>query len=252
MTTNAPRPVRPIGQVRVGTPMLVGVVLAITVPATVAYGAIGGFSQLHEQTQTEPVSLGGPIAAVEITGVNGDVEVTGAPQASGVTGIAVIGYHRTATMPQLRQSVVDGVATLAFTCPGGSCDGDVTWHVTVPAGLPVTAVTSNASVTLTGLTGRVEATSSNGGIDVRHLGSGDATFHTSNAGVTAQFDGAPHQIMAKTSNAGVDIFTDGKTPAFDAVQVSDGSTDESNPGKYDPNAGRTIIVETSNGGVTIR
>lgn len=252
MTTNAPRPIRPIGQVRVGTPMLLGVVLAITVPVTVAYGAVGGFSHFHEHTLPQRVSLGGPMAAVQITGVNGDVEITGDPQASGITGTAVIGYHETATMPQLRQSVVGGVATLGFVCPGGSCDGDVTWHVTVPAGLPVTAVTSNASVTLTGLTGRVDATSSNGGIDASHLGSGNATFHTSNAGVTAQFDGAPQQIMAKTSNGGVDVFTDGKTPAFDVVQVSNGSTDESNVGRYAPDSGRMIIVETTNGGVTIR
>lgn len=254
MTTNTPRrnrPVRPIGRVRVGTPVLVGVVLAVTVPVALAYGAAGGFSRFHDHQTPGVVDLSGPITAVEVTGLNGDVRVTGDPAATGVTGTSLVEYHEDATEPRPTMTVVDGVAKLNWSCPGSHCDGAVMWHITVPAAAKVTVTSSNASLDLDSLTGEIVATTSNADIDARHLGSGNATFQTRNADITAFFDGAPTLISASTSNANVEIWTDGKTETFDDVQTSNGNTEVSNPGSYDRFAARTVQVRTTNGNVTI-
>lgn len=252
MTTKPSRPVRPIGHVRIGTPLLLGIVVAVAVPVTVAYGAAGGFSRFHDHQLPGNVSLAGPITSVEVTGLNDSVRVTGSATAAMVTGTDLVEYHEAATQPQLQETVVDGVAKLTWTCPGDHCDGGVSWNLTVPAGVPVTATTSNATVFLNALTGTVSATSSNGGIDGHHLGSGDVTFRTRNADITAQFDGAPRLITADTENAGIDITTDGRTPTFDYVQTSNASADLSNPGFATPQTDHEIRAVTTNGGVTIR
>jgi hypothetical protein len=231
--------------------MLVGVVLAVTVPVGLAYGAAGGFSRFRDHQTPGVVALSGPITAVEITGLNGDVRVNGDPAATGVTGTSLVEYHEDATKPQLTMTVDGGVAKLAWTCPGGHCDGAVMWHVTVPGAAKVTVASSNASLDLDFLTGEIVATTSNAGIDARHLGSGNATFQTRNADITARFDGAPTLISANTSDADVEIGTDGKTEAFDDVQTSNGNTEISNPGAYNRFASRTVQVRTTNGNVTI-
>jgi hypothetical protein len=251
MTSKPSRPVRPIGRVRIGTPLLLGVVVAVTVPVTLAYGAAGGFSRFDEHQLPGTVSLAGPITSVEITGLDESVRVTGSTTAAMVTGTSLVEYHEAATQPQLQETVVDGVAELTWTCPGTHCSGAVSWNITVPAGVPVTAATTNASVYLTSLTGTLTANSSNGDIIGHHLGSGDATFTTSNAGITAQFDGAPKLISATTDNAGVEIDTDGRTSAYDDVRTENSGTDLTNPGNDIPQTDHVIRVRTRNASVNI-
>lgn len=254
MTKSAPRPVRPIGRVRVGTPVLLGIAVLVTAPVTVAYGAAGGFGRYEDHQQPGVVALAGPVTAVEVTGFDGDVYLDGSATATGVTGTSLTSYHETATRAVLTETVQDGVAKLAFTCPNGHCSGGVSWHLTVPAGAAVTVTTNDALISLDALAGPVTATSDNGDVRARELGSGDAVLRTRNAAVTAQFDGAPTSVSASSENGDVDITTDGRTPAYDDVRDTDGggSVDLSNPGNDDKSAAHVITVRTSDGRISIR
>ena len=118
--------------------------------------------------------------------------------------------------PALRQSVADGVLTLTKDCSGGGC-GPIDITVSVPRDVSVQATTSEGSITVSGVAGPVDLTSKNGDIKADGLGSGDASFHTTNGTIDASFAGAPARISAGTTNASVTIGTDGRTAYYDSV-----------------------------------
>jgi hypothetical protein len=252
MTPDAKR-IRPIGTVKIGTPLLVGIVLAVAAPVVVGWViASGAADPGHEDAPA--FSLAGPVTSVVITGLDGTVRVTGDPSVSGVSGRVTVDWHGQ-SRPQPVETIKDGVATLTFTrLPVGAHNNAmVSWDVLVPTTAAVTVTTSNASATLTGVGGAVDVTTSNASIRGVGLGDGLATFHTSNGTIEAAFTGAPPSIKAKSSNASVTITTDGKTRYFDRTTTSNGNTNRENDGQNDYTLAptRMIDVETSNGSITI-
>jgi DUF4097 and DUF4098 domain-containing protein YvlB len=257
MTKDA-KPSRPIGTVRIGTPLLVGIVLAISAPIAVASVVESGVADPGNE-EPSSVSLAGsltqPITKVVVHGANGSVRVTGDKSVSGVKGTAVVDWHGNAK-PTLDETVADGVATLTFSPPAGveSYRGGVGWDVSVPLTADVVVATSDGTATLDGLGGTVDATTTNASIEARGLGSGVATLTSSNGDIRASFVGAPSLIKAETSNASVTIETDGKTPYFDKLHTTNGNTTPDNPGADDYTLApvRMIDVKTTNGNINVR
>ena len=112
-----------------------------------------------------------------------------------------------------------GVLTLTKDCSGGGC-GPIDLTLTVPRDVAVQVTTSDGHIGLSGVGGAVDLASSNGSIEADGLGSGNASFHTTNGSIDASFTGAPALIAAHTTNGAVTVTTDGRTPYYDSVSTT--------------------------------
>jgi hypothetical protein len=247
MTTDAkPQTPRPIGTVKIGTPLLAGLVLALCAPVAVAAALDLGDGREH--SVPEQINVAGPFTKVVVKGENDSVRVIGDATVGGAIGQANLswGEHR----PEVVQQVQDGVLTLSFTCSAGLNEcGGVAWSIRVPPSVTVQVGTSNAGIEISKITGGVQAQTSNGEITAVDLGSGPASLVTSNASITASFAGAPNTIAAHTSNSSITIKTDGVTKYYDQVSTSNGNQVLDNP--QDHMSDRMIDATTSNGDINI-
>lgn len=239
---------RPIAAVRVSTITLIGIVAAVTVPTGAAALVLSG--SLDNHMKQVPLGQPGPVTRVVIEDSDSTVRVTGDAALSGMSGQADLTWHsfNGKTKAKVSQRYADGVLTLSKDCGGGDCGADIDIHV--PPTVSVQVTTSNAGVYITNVSGGVTVQDSNAEISAKSLGGGDATLHTSNASIKASFVGGPKNIWAHTSNASVDITTDGHTPYYDQVVTSNATPNLlNNPDRFAPNV---IDVLTSNDGVTIK
>lgn len=210
-------PRAPIGALRISAIAMAGVILAVAVPAAAAAFAMA--TQVSDQQERVAVDSAGPVSRIVIADSGSDIRVTGDAAATTATGQAVVQWKgKGGKRPALRQSVADGVLTLTKDCSSGGC-GPIDITLTVPAGVSVRATTSDGDIRLSGVTGAVDLTSSNGSIDADRLGSADASFHTTDGSIDASFAGAPARIAAHTTNGSVTIGTDGRTRYYDAVRT---------------------------------
>ncbi|MFL6111777.1 MAG: DUF4097 family beta strand repeat-containing protein [Catenulispora sp.] len=250
MTYDAPPPGRPIGTLRISTVALLGVVVAVSVPTAAAAITMSWSGQVDDQRATVPIGPAGPISRVVVQDSESDVVVTGDPAAIGAEGRADVQWKgKHGRRPALRQSVENGVLTLTKDCSSGGC-GPVDIALRVPAGVSVQVTTSDGRVEVANVTGAVDLTSSDGDLQASGLGSGDASFQTTNGTVSAAFTGAPARIRVTTTNADVDIATDGRTRYYDSVQNTNGSRSLTN--LQDRFAAAEIDVTTSNGNVSVK
>lgn len=247
MTFDATPPRAPIGALRISTIAMAGVIVAVGVPAATAAFAMS--SQVIDQQQLVGISAAGPITRVVIADSESDVHISATDTAGGVSGQAVVQWKgKNGKRAELRQSVADGVLTLTKDCSGGGC-GPVDITLSVPRDIAVQAATSDGGISVSGVTGAVDLRTSNGGIDAVGLGSGDASFHTSDGSIDASFTGAPARITAVTSNAAVTVATDGRTKYYDSVRTTNGNRYLTNV--QDRDAAGEIDVTTTNGDVTV-
>lgn len=247
MTSNATQNRAPIGALRMSTIAVTGVIVAVGVSAVAA--AIVLSTQVSDQQALVKIDAAGPISRVVITDSESDVRITGDAAANGVTGQAAVQWKgEDGKRPVLRQSVSGGVLTLIKDCSGGGC-GPIDIVVSVPRGVSVQATTSDGNITLSGVTGQVDLTSSGGSINADGLGAANASFHTLNGNIDASFTGAPARIVAETTNASVTIGTDGRTAYYDAVHTTNGV--ESLTNVQDRTSPDEIDATTTNGDVTI-
>ena len=247
MTFDATPPRAPIGTLRISTIAMAGVIVAVSVPAVAAAFAMS--SRVADQQARVGIAAAGPITRVVVADSESDVQITGNAAATGVDGQAVLQWKgRGGKRPVLRQSVSDGVLTLAKDCSGGGC-GPVDITLTVPRDVSVLVTTSQGGIEVSGVTGAVDLTSGNGGITAENLGSGNASFKTTNGSINATFHGAPTRIAASSTNGSVTIATDGQTAYYDSVSNTNGLRYLTNV--QDRKAAAEIDVTTTNADVTI-
>ncbi len=192
----------------------------------------------------ESWSWNGTLAAgrtLEINGVNGTIVAEPGPGDHVVVTAEKTGRrHDPALVKIVVQQDSDGIVICAVY-PGKSSpcrhlgfgfddranDVEVDFHVTVPAGVALTANNVNGEVRVTGLTGKVKARTVNGACTIETAGSGQAStvngavrasigrlgpndelsFHTVNGSITLQL---PHNANAEISSSTVNgsILTD--------------------------------------------
>lgn len=205
--------------------------------------------------------------AVQLDG--GSVRVQGADgDEIRVSGTLVSGWRRT----ELTRDRGNGRLVLRTECPDtpidSFCSADLV--VEVPRGLSVEVRSDNTAVTLAGLDGGVDVSTTNasvsgedlraervkvrtsndrielGGLDVESL---DAV--TSNDRVLASFTSPPRQVGVRTSNDSVEVvLPEGRAAYRVDLTTSNGSgTAEV---RTDPAASRTVDVRTSNDDVVVR
>jgi hypothetical protein len=248
MTYDATPPRAPIGALRLSTIAMVGVIVAVSVPAAAA--AIAMSTQVSDQQARVGISASGPVTRVVVEDSVSDVLITGDSAASGVVGEGVVQWKgKGGKRPVLRQSLAGGVLTLTKDCSSGGC-GAIDLTLTVPRDVAVQVTTSDGHIGVSGVTGAVDLTSSDGSIEADHLGSGNAAFHTTDGSVDASFAGAPALITAHTTNGSVTVVTDGRTAYYDSVSTTNGTQVLTNP--QDRRAVAEIDVTTTNADVTIK
>lgn len=242
---------RPIPAVRISTVALIGAVAAVSIPAGAAAFVLTGGGLPHNRHATVPIRQTATVDKVVIDTENGGVNVTGDATMAGVSGQAELGWTGSVQAPlRLDQHVENGVLTLKTVCLTLNADcGGASITIKVPPKVAVEATSSNGGIDVASVTGGVNLQTSNAGIEVRDLGDGDATMHTTNGGVDAAFSGAPKQILITTSNAGVNVTTDGKTVYYNDISTTNASQEiHNNPSR---NAQNEIHVHTTNGSVRI-
>ncbi|WP_194924771.1 DUF4097 family beta strand repeat-containing protein [Catenulispora pinisilvae] len=249
--TSEPTPTRrPITTVRISTVALLGIVAAIAVPAGAAALVVSG--SVSEKTEQVDIDQAGPVQKIVVSDTDSSVHITGNATVPGVSGHATLQWgdlggdgHPVA----LDQSLANGVLTLSKSCDGGQC-GSADIDIQVAPSVSVQVVTTNGGVQVSNVSGSVNLKTTNGGITTDQLGGGDAYMKTTNAPIQAAFAGGPKNITALSTNAPVDITTDGRTSYFDDAHATNGDTNlENGSNRHSENL---ITVRTTNSPVTVK
>jgi hypothetical protein len=167
---------------------------------------------------------------------------------------------------QIKETVSGDVIKLETVLPsstGFGRNGEVRYHLKVPAGLSVRAHNTNGLVRVEGLRGEVKAETTNGGVRGRNL-SGAIDASTTNGGVDLEVDAiAPGGIKAETTNGGVQLVLPENVKAelsasttHGGVNVTgltvDGETSRTHVAGRVNGGGPRISLETTNGGINVR
>ena len=255
MTTNAPTR-RPISKVRIGTPALVGVVVALSIPVGAGVAFLNFPRNFHQYSSVTPIT--GAIKSVVVDGGAANLDIDGSGPAGGASVGQDVEWTGDKTKPpQLIESIdSQGVLHLSARCAssqgtynGGDCS--ISWIAHVPAGVPLTATFTDGNVIVRNFTAPYNVRTTNGNIDVVNGDRGNATLRADNGEVNAAFTGQPKTIAATTTNGNVAITTNGSA-YLDLVSAHNGNQHISNNGSTDRNSPGTITVTTVNGDVTIQ
>lgn len=161
--------------------------------------AVGGCSLLPPQSVSDTTTLDQPVTAIKLDGRSGRVHVRGQAGLSKVTVERTVRYHDGS--PNLNTYRVDGgVLALTGEC-GSNCDVD--YDVTGPAGLPVSGEASNGDVELLHV-GAVDVATTSGGIELTDV-TGTVKARTSNGEITGSGLRGGGAVQATTSNGAVDL-----------------------------------------------
>jgi hypothetical protein len=159
---------------------------------------------------------------------------------------------------------------LRATCPimfSSFCE--VRYTVVTPPDVDV-VVRSESSVTVTDMDGMVDIDTRDGHVDVARIGgplridtadggisatdlrSEDVDVHTVDGGVNVDFDRSPHAVRAKTTDGSVEIVIPDEEDVAYALTTNTSDGDIDTPVRSDPFSDRSIVVETTDGNLTVR
>jgi hypothetical protein len=138
-----------------------------------------------------------PLTRLVIVGGAGHVRVVeGGPGSVGVTEIKHFGTDEPAT----EHVSAEGALTLRHTVSGSA---QVSYEVSVPPGLEVRVATTSGQVTLTGLSGDLDASTAGGGIRGERLSARTVVARADRDAVDLSFSAPPDRVDAEGDNARV-------------------------------------------------
>ncbi len=180
-------------------------------------------SVTEEETFSYPLDEGGRFSisnvngSISVTGSDGSqVEIVATKKADNQEDLDKIEIEISASSSEIRVKTELGKSNRWFS--SGNSSGEVKYEIIVPAGTQLDAVeTVNGDVTISGVSGDVEAESVNGRLNVDGL-AGNASLSTVNGSVEAGFTrlGGQQRVKAETVNGRVTI----NLPADADVKVS--------------------------------
>lgn len=220
---------------------------------------LSGCALLPQKTFADEITIDEGITAVRFDGESGGVTIRGVDGLTEVTVQRELRY-RFDLPDEESHRVVDG-ELLLDDC-GPQCS--VSYTVEVPAGIPVSGVTtngaidlsrlgdidvrtSNGRVTLDDIDGEVQARTSNGRIEGAELSGGTIEVTSSNGGIELRTDGT-EDVRAETSNGSIRLVVPDGRYRVD-MDTSNGSTESAVDN--DPGASVHLDLRTSNGSITI-
>ncbi|MFF4569803.1 DUF4097 domain-containing protein [Streptomyces sp. NPDC001410] len=227
--------------------------------AALTIGGLSACSALDQKTFEDDAEVHQKITSIRLDSRNGGVKVAASADISTISVHRKVNY-RGDKPSGTSFSVENGVLTLSGC--GKGCG--VNYVVKVPAGLPVTGVTSNGSLTLSNVgtvdvhtsngeitvnnaTGPVKLRSSNGDINVKDVKAGDIDTQTSNGEVTIQ-TATPQNIEAHTTNGNLTVTA---PPAKYQISANDSHGDKKVAFKNDPSGKYRLDLSTTNGDLTV-
>jgi DUF4097 and DUF4098 domain-containing protein YvlB len=225
------------------------------------------FCEVRELTPGRLSSLDGSTA-------NGSIRVTGGSRQdviirARVTTRAASADDARDLAKQVRVSVENGRLTSDGPSTRGRRQWQVSYRIETPRTIDLMLESSNGSVDLTGVTGRIRANSSNGSVRIADLG-GDVRLTTSNGSLNVVLNGTTWNgagLEAVTSNGSVRLDVPADYNAHLIASTANGSLDVDFPvtvqGRITSHrspridapigkGGPTLRVQSSNGSVNVR
>ena len=227
----------------------------------------------EEWTHTYPISAGGE---VRIVNTNGKIEVEPTDGTEVVIRAEKIAKAATDTgarelLPRIE--IKEEVSPERVFIQTGKIDGfmigagfEVRYHVRAPRSAFVNVSNTNGQIALTGLSGKVTARTTNGGVTAKGLTGATVDARTTNGGVNLDFSSiGKDPISAKTTNGGVSISLPQNAKADLSATWTNGGIQVSPDlnlevveksrrrleGRMN-GGGATIELHTTNGGIRVR
>lgn len=221
-----------------------GVITLVVVGATSVASSFSTRRETVRTTVTEPVST------VVVDNAVGQVNIEVGPQPQVEVVRRTVSSWR---QPGADQRVVGDRLVLSSECGGGAWFNQcqTTFDVTVPAGTDLDLSTSTGRITVRGETGRIEADTSTGAVDLTELTASHVDAHTSTGRVSVEFARPPDDVVAETSTGAVEVVVPDDGTSY-AVDVSTSVGEQSVDVPQDPGSERTISARTSVGRVEVR
>lgn len=228
--------------------------------AGIAIGALAACGLVGEKTYEDDSTLSGKITSIRLDIGSGGVTVNGVPGGGSFSLHRKIDYR--GDKPRGATHRIENGVLILGGC-GSRCSVDYT--VDVPAGIPVGGEASSGSVRLARV-GAVKVTTSTGDIEMNGV-TGTVEARTSNGEITGK-GMKSDRIEARTSNGSISLTPD--TPADVHAKTSNGavtlampragyrvSAETDNGGKHidvpdDPSGRYGLAVETGNGDITVK
>jgi hypothetical protein len=238
MSTTTTRPLTPGRKAT----LIVGGVFAF---ALILYGAWMVASVLGITTDEQRLTLS-PTGERLTIDTDGDIRIrTGGDQIQITERI-----RHSIGRPNVRQrSIGDGIV-LRGDCPWYTSTCQVSMDVTVPTGLSLDLRTSAGGITVTGVEGDVEMSSSAGDVRASGLRSKSVEARSSAGAVDLGFDAAPSTVTAHSSAGEVSVRLP-QTPGGYQVHASTSAGTPRVNVASDPNSARVIDATSSAGDVTV-
>jgi DUF4097 and DUF4098 domain-containing protein YvlB len=216
-----------------GSRRLLGVAFALALPLAAACDIVGGFDA---QRESEPWSKNytlQPGGRVEITNVNGRIELTGGDTDRVEVSAEKIGKGSTVEAAremlkriEIREQVTPDRIYLETRLNRSSGfnmgNGEVRYTVRVPAGASVKLHTVNGGIEVDNVRGRAELETTNGGIVARRIAGGlDAS--TTNGGVEAEVEElAADGVQMECTNGGLRLRLPANARADISARITNG------------------------------
>ncbi|MEV5887931.1 DUF4097 family beta strand repeat-containing protein [Nonomuraea fuscirosea] len=148
------------------------------------------------------------VAALQVETDSGSIEVVESER-QGIHVTEVLTWRK--NKPKPSHQVRGDTLALTFNCPatwgfgaaGTSCD--VSYKVEVPKGLRVKVSSDSGALTLTGLSGELDARSDSGAIEADGLSAKQAAAKTDSGEVGLTFTGAPDKVTTTTDSGRISV-----------------------------------------------
>lgn len=239
---------RPVGTVRIGTPVLVGVILLASAPAAVAAVLMNSDGPTRQSTRN--YTSGALVEHLIVVGDHGDVHVIGDPGITTASVTAILQWS-SGPAPKVSQVLTGSTYAVGYTCGDGGMSGcGVIFTIHVQAEAAVDVTTTDGMVSASAVSGALTLATTNGDITGTNLGAGNASLKTTNGVVNVQFDGDPLAIAANTTNGDIDVRTSGKLKYYDVVTVANGNIHPDNV--QDRFSTHVVTATTVSGNVTVK
>jgi hypothetical protein len=241
----------------------------LVVVVVVGFGVLNAAAALGHKTERTHRDFPGTVRSVDVSSSGGSIRLIGA-QGSETTVESVIdlGLRR----PWHREELEgDRLVIRSEDCgilAGALCSVDYTIHV--PQGIQITAASGGGDITVSGVRGKVDLSTSGGEVQLRGAATEEARVHSSEGDITAQglvgasvdamsrggaitlsFAAPPERVVADSRGGSVVIEVPDTPDAYRVLASSSGG-DATTRIRTDPTSSRLIRASSSGGDVSVR
>jgi hypothetical protein len=190
---------------RAGFSLAAGVAALALVAALTGCGALGKLGSTGHYPAATGFTIDGRVTTVVIDAGSGSVNVTAASRST----VAVSQQASFSTKPPVARRTLSGTTlTLSYTCAVELTCG-ISYTVQVPRGVAVRVSAGAGAITLTSLTGSVNAQTSAGLITAVDLRSADVTLKSNAGGVIVTCSTPPRSLDASTNLGAITLTVPG-------------------------------------------